>query len=182
MGRTVLLSLLIVSASALGAAAQQSRGLTPRGGMWQSVPYADEERERASRLEPSAPAIAAPPKIKRTAAQPKSMPRTQRNPVAAATPLAEPARPGAAAKTRELSRRIEALAPGTKLDQPITDPENPAWRRGQAGRPGPDGRAFAVPLDDSGRSGFIARGFHQDPTWENPRGNTGATFGVRTKF
>ena len=188
MGRTVLIALILLSASALAAAAQQSRGLNPRGGMWQSLPYTDEQRERANRIEPSAPVTVAPPKIKRVATlepksgPPKSVPKTPRHPVAAATPPAEPARTGAAAKTRELARRLEALSPGSRLDRPMTDSDNPSWRRAEPGRPGAETRTFAVPLDDSGRSGFIARGYHQVPTWENPRGNIGATFGLRTLF
>jgi len=203
MGHTVLIAIVVLGASALGAAAQQSRSLTPRGGMWQSLPYTDEQRERANGLEPSPPAIVAPPKIKRVAAlepkaallksaapksaapkaaAPKTAPKTPRNPVAAATPPEAPARPSAAGKTRELSRRLEALVPGSRLDQPIADPENPNWRRAHAGSPGAETRTFAVPFDDSGRSGFVARGYHQNPTWENPRGNIGATFGLRTKF
>jgi len=193
MGRTVLISLVVLSASALSATAQQSRGLIPDGGTWQSIRYTGEQRERANLLEPSTPALAVLPNIKRmadlapkaappTIAAPKKMARTPRNPVAAAMPTEEPAHLGAAAKTRELSRRLEALLPGTKLDQPIADPDNPSWRRAQPGRPGPEGNALAFPFDDSGRAGLVARGYHQDPTWENPRGNIGATFGLRTRF
>jgi hypothetical protein len=89
---------------------------------------------------------------------------------------------GPAARARELSRRIAILAPGMTLGHPVFDPENPPWRHKDLGRAGPDGRAFSMPFDDSGRAGFVARGYREEPSWDNPNGNTGATFGVRTKF
>jgi hypothetical protein len=88
----------------------------------------------------------------------------------------------AAARARELARRLEALSPGTRLDEPMLDRENPAWRRPRPGRPGPDGNSFSLPFDESGQAGFVARGYREDPRWNNPHGNTGATFGLRTKF
>jgi hypothetical protein len=178
MGRSVRFCFLLVGASALAAAASdaraQSRGLVPMGGMWQSIPYTDEPKDGATRAEPAMPA---PAKATRIAAAPKAA----RRPVAASTPE-EPPRASAAAKTLELARRIDALSPGTKLDQPIHDPQNPPWRRARPGAAGPDGRELSLPFDDTGRAGFVARGYHQDPNWENPRGNVGATFGLRTRF
>jgi hypothetical protein len=144
--------------------------------MWQSIPYGEERKESAEPLKPAASTKRAPTSVVRAAAPPKRA----RRPVAASTP-AEPPRTSAA-QTRELQRRIEALAPGTKLGRPIVDPQNPHWRRPRPGSTGPDGRDLAMPFDDSGRSGFVARGYHTDPNWENPRGTLGATFGLRAKF
>ena len=176
MGRAFLIAVLLVSASAAPAAAQQSsRAHAPAGGMWQSIPYIADATQPSERVEPTTPERAA-----RVA--PNSGPkveRPQRKPVAAAAP--EP-HMGEAAKSRELSRRIEILSPGTKLGEPMADPENPAWRRRRADRAGPDGRDFAVPLDENGQSGLIARGHREDPAWNNPNGNIGATFGLRTRF
>lgn len=169
---------------AASAAAPQAaaRRLVPAGGMWQSIPHQPQvalgsERPKAgsavSRRAEKA-AKAAP------AAGPKARP--PRHPVAAASVSEEAPRMTAAARTRELSRRLEALSPGTKLGEPMADPENPAWRRPRPGRPGPEGNSLSLPLDEKGQAGFVARGYHVQPDAQNPQGNTGATFGLRTKF
>jgi hypothetical protein len=102
--------------------------------------------------------------------------------VPAASVSNDPPRTIWAANSRELSRRIEALSPGTRLDQAISDPANPNWRRPRRARAGPDGRDFSLPFDDEGRSGLIVRGHYQEPAWNNRNGNAGATFGLRTRF
>ncbi|MCW5772040.1 MAG: hypothetical protein KIT16_10430 [Rhodospirillaceae bacterium] len=191
------------------AAAQQAQrvALLPAGGMWQGVPYAA-TRERAPAAKPAsiplrreekraapkkAPPIAHRDKVERAAkAAPAAGPKARppRHAVAAAAPpptapasrTAGPGPMGPAARASELSRRIGILAPGAKLGEPIFDPDNPPWRRTPADRVGPDGRALALPLDDTGRSGIVARGYREEPSWSNPHGNTGATFGLRTKF
>jgi hypothetical protein len=150
--------------------------------MWQSIPYADERKEPAGPTKAVAstkPAMAKP--VRTVAAARRTAPKSPRRPVAASTPH-EPPRTSAGAKARELARPIEALSPGTKLDEPIHDPQNPRWRRPRPSSAGPDGSDLAIPFDDSGRSGFVARGYHTDPNWENPRGTLGATFGLRTRF
>lgn len=183
MLRKLLASALIVTAA--GAAAAEParvRPLLPPGGMWQGIPH-------AAAREAKPPATKARSELKRKvakaakaapAAGPKARP--PRHPVAAAAAPAPPAAPGPAARARELSRRIGILAPGATLDAPIFDRDNPPWRRTRPGSAGPDGRALALPLDETGRSGFVARGYRKEPSWNNPTGNTGATFGLRTKF
>ena len=64
----------------------------------------------------------------------------------------------------------------------MADPENPSWRRPRPGRPAGESNTFSLPLDEQGRSGFIARGYNVLPDVQNQHGNTGATFGLRTKF
>jgi hypothetical protein len=176
LGRALLISVLALGAGAAGAAAQQARTLAPTGGMWQSLPPAAAKRDK-----PQAAKQAGVERKPRRAAKAAAA-KPARKPVAAAAVAKDPPRITAAGNARELSRRIEILAPGMKLGQSIHDPENPRWRRPNAGRAGPDGRDFSVPFDDSGRAGIIARGHHEDPSWHNPHGNLGATFGLRTKF
>jgi hypothetical protein len=190
MTRTLTMALLMFAAGASGAAAQQKspRPLLPAGGMWQSIPHetAGAERPRqTAKAEPrQKPERAAPARITAKATVParsKAQP-APRNPVPAAAVPSQPPAETAAARTRELARRIGMLSPGAKLDEAIDDPDNPAWRRRPADRPGADGRDFAVPIDDTGKAGFIARGYHQNPAWNNPNGNLGATVGLRQKF
>jgi hypothetical protein len=192
MARKLLIAVLLSAAVGIPAAAAQqksSRPLVPAGGAWQSVPYTTADlftakskprvvAVKADRPKPERKiAKAAPAKrqIAKTAA-------TQRHPVPAASEPARPPADTAAARSRELSRRIDVLSPGAKLDEPFADRENPAWRKRAADRAGADGKDFAVPFDDTGKTGIIARGYHQDPAWNNPHGTLGATVGPRLKF
>jgi hypothetical protein len=183
MIRALPITLLVLVAGASGAAAQHkiARPLLPNGGMWQSIPYsvADAKPDTPRNAERASPArvVAKATMPARLEAQP-----TARKPVPAAAVPPQPPAETAAARTKELSRRIGILSPGAKLDEPINDPDNPAWRRRAADRPGVEGRDFSVPIDESGKAGFVARGYRQEPTWSNPNGNTGATVSLRQRF
>ena len=195
MVRKLVIALLLSTAAGIpGAAAQQKspKPLLPAGGNWQSVPYTTADlftakpkaRDAAAKTERVKPArIAA--KAAKTPAPKREIAKAatpQRHPVPAASEPARPPADTAAARNRELSRRIGVLSPGAKLDEPFTDRENPAWRRRAADRPGADGKDFAVPFDDTGKAGIVARGYHQDPAWNNTHGTLGATVGPRIKF
>ncbi|MFO0990044.1 MAG: hypothetical protein U1F37_22265 [Alphaproteobacteria bacterium] len=106
----------------------------------------------------------------------------KRNPVAAAAPPAQAPRATAAARAKELERRLDILMPGTKLGETIEDRENPSWRRARPGRPAGESNGLSLPFDESGKSGFLARGYHAQPDPQNAHGSTGATFGLRTRF
>lgn len=191
MARKLFMALLLIAAAGIpGAAAQQksAKPLVPAGGAWQSVPYTTADlftakpkvRATATKADRAKPVVAIAKSVPSRGVAKASAP--QRHPVPAA---AEPARPPAdtaAARSRELSRRIGVLSPGAKLDEPFADRENPVWRKRAADRPGADGKDFAVPLDDSGKTGLIARGYHQDPAWNNTHGALGATVGPRLRF
>jgi hypothetical protein len=190
MGRAYYPVIVAICASAIagGAAAAQQRPLLPPGGMWQSIPYEDSldgpkapsttTSQKAEKIGPSLKAV------KPAATKPVAVvkPKQPRQPVPAAA-VSEPApNSSAAARTKELERRIGILSPGTKLGEAMADPENPAWRRPRPGRPAGEANSLSVPFDERGQSGFIARGYHQQPDVQVPKGNTGATFGVRTRF
>jgi hypothetical protein len=179
-------------ALAIGAAdAKPARPLLPPGGLWQSIPYAPasgaSEREPTDETEvaaPQPPATAAKTPIATKTATRAPAPKThsRRHPVAAAA-VSEPAPPAtAAARTKELERRLDVLMPGARLGEAVNDPYNPAWRRARPGRAAGEHNTLSVPLDEKGQSGFVARGYHAQPDVQNPHGNTGATFGVRTRF
>jgi len=191
MARKLVLAVVLAAATGIpGASAQQKSAppLVPAGGSWQSIPFGtadlfkpapkrqDAARPQNGKAKPvrAAAKSTTPPIAKAHAAA--------RNPVPAASVPARPPADTAAARSRELSRRIGVLSPGAKLDEPITDSENPAWRRRPVDRPGADGKDFAVPFDDTGKTGLIARGYHQDPAWNNPHGALGATVGPRLRF
>ncbi|MGH7003962.1 MAG: hypothetical protein ACREIP_08445, partial [Alphaproteobacteria bacterium] len=169
MTRTFSAAILILISGATSVAAQQSapHAPLPSGWMWRSTPYtaamADRPPEPAARVTPARK----PERIATTASAPARTKPSSRRPVPAAAVPAQPPRQAAAAKTRDLARRIEALAPGTKLDQPMNDPDNPSWRRRHAERAGIEGRDFSMPIDQKGEAGFVARGYHQDPSWYN---------------
>lgn len=207
MGRACLPAVVAVAAALVAGAAlaQQARPLLPKGGMWQSIPYKAEIEESVDG--PKGPAAApkasattsqktAPTqKTKIVAAKPRPAPKPakvaaaappkakpQRHPVPAAAVSEPPPRASAAASAKELERRIGILSPGAKLNEPMADPENPSWRRARPGRPAADGQSLTLPFDDKGQAGFHARGYHAEPDVQNSKGNTGATFGVRTRF
>jgi len=188
MARAFLMALLMLAAGAFAAAAQQksSRPLLPADGMWQSIPYAPAVAERDT-IKPQAPgkrAHRAPSRVvTKSTAPPISKARPAvRNPVPAAAVPPKPPAETAAARTKELSRRLGVLAPGARLDEPIYDHENPAWRRQPPDRPRVEGSDLAVPFDSTGKAGMVARGYHREPAWNNPTGNTGATFSLRQRF
>jgi hypothetical protein len=205
MGRGYVPVVIAICAATIagGAAAAQQRPLLPAGGMWQSIPYEESldgpkapstttSQKAATTGEKVGPAKAAKPAAATNpaavakpvaAAKPISAkPKKPRQPVPAAA-VSEPApNSSAAAKTKELERRIGILSPGTKLGEAMADPENPSWRRPRPGRPAGEANSLSVPFDDKGQSGFIARGYHQQPDVQVPNGNTGATFGLRTRF
>ena len=193
MGRACLPAIVAVCASLVlcagAAAANPARTLVPTGGIWQSIPLkADSGVPARSAQANAVPALKpASGANARTAAKtakraPAPKARPPRHPVAAAA-VSEPApRTSAAARTKELERRLDVLMPGTKLGEAMADPENPSWRRARPGRPAGERNSFSVPLDDKGQSGFLARGYHALPDVQNPHGNTGATFGLRTRF
>jgi hypothetical protein len=203
MGRACLPAVVAIAAALIAgaAAAQQARPLLPKGGMWQSIPYKAEVEESvdgpkgpapASKITASAttsektttatakPRPAPKPAKIATATPPNAKP--QRKPVPAAAISEPPPRAGAAAAARELERRIGILSPGAKLNEPMADPDNPSWRRARPGRPAGEANSLSVPFDEKGQAGFVARGYHQQPDVQAPNGNTGATFGVRTRF
>lgn len=169
---------------AASAAAQQSaqRQLVPAGGMWQSIPYEPRAADRSQRPKTAGAVSRQAEKASRfePAAGPPA--RRPRHPVAAASVSAAAPRMSAAARTRELSRRLEVLSPGTKLGVPMADPENPAWRRPRPGRAAAEGNSLSLPFDEQGQAAFVARGYHVEPNVQNPQGNTGAAFGLRTRF
>jgi hypothetical protein len=175
--------------SAGAAVAKPPRPLLPPGGPWQSIPHTSASGAASETDETAiAPTFAPKPVIKPAssaaprAAKPARAARAQRHPVAAAA-VSQPSPPAtAAARTKELERRLDVLMPGTKLGAAMSDPENPSWRRARPGRPGSEHNTLSVPLDERGQSGFLARGYHAQPDVQNPHGNTGATFGVRTRF
>jgi hypothetical protein len=174
------------------AAAAPKRPLLPAGGIFQSIPYEESlDGAKGSSSTSQKTATAETPRPVQKAAKPAAKPapkpvaakpKPARQPVPAAAVSAPAPSTSAAAKTKELERRIEALSPGTRLGAAMADPENPSWRRARPGRPAGESNSLSVPFDDKGQSGFIARGYHQQPDVQAPNGNTGATFGVRTKF
>lgn len=193
---------------ALGAgatAAKPARPLVPAGGVWQSIPHTPEadgapsaSDKPAFRKAPKPAASAKPRRIVQDAKAAKAAkaaraakaakiaaPRKvqpQRHPVAAAAVAKPPPRDTAAARTKELERRLDVLMPGTKLGAVIEDPHNPSWRRARPGQPAGESNSLSLPFDEKGQAGFLARGYHAQPDVQNPHGNTGATFGLRTKF
>jgi hypothetical protein len=183
MVRAYLPAVVVFCAGFAAAAAPPSRPLVPTGGMWQSVPYTADAGERAEPPKTAAKAEpnAKPRPEKKAAAAPKPQ-HPPRHPVAAAAPSENAPPTTAAARTRELERRIDALSPGARLGEPLADPENPSWRRARPGRPAGEHNSLSVPFDEKGQAGFIARGYHAQPDVQNPNGNTGATFGLRTRF
>jgi hypothetical protein len=184
---------LVVACAALaagGAEAKETQPLLPTGGIWQSIPYSAEPSEPS---DPTAVPTLPPKPVATTSAKPRlatnavalaTAPklRAQRHPVAAAAVSEEAPLGTAAARTEELGRRLDVLMPGAKLNETIADRENPAWRRARPGRPSGEPNSLSVPFDEKGQASFIARGYHADPDVQNPNGNTGATFGVRTRF
>lgn len=195
MGRACLPAIVAVCAGlAFGAGAAdatQARPLLPPpGGLWQSISY---PAERDAESKPaSALGAAAKPKGKDQAriagagaAKPNPQPPRevrQRHPVAAAA-VPERAPPAtAAARARELARRLDVLMPGAKLGENLANPYNPSWRRARPGRPTGESNSLSLPFDDTGKAGFLARGYHVRPDVQNPHGNTGATFGLRQLF
>ncbi len=152
------------------SAAVADEAMMPPGGLWQSIPY---ESERT----PVRTEIASLPQSKLA---PKMRPR--RHPVPAAAVPERAPRASAAARAKELDRRLGVLMPGTKLGANIANPYAPAWRRAHPGRPAGEDNSLSLPFDDSGRAGFLARGYHAQPDVQNPHGNTGATFGLRQRF
>lgn len=208
MGRACLHAVIAICAGlAFGAApanAKQARPLLPPGGIWQSIPYQSErDAESASakveianaekRRRADKPRAAKPPgheKARTAAKAAKPTPKTiaqhavhpKRHPVAAAAVPEQAPRTTAAARTKELERRLDILMPGTKLGASIEDRDNPSWRQARPGRPAGERNSFSVPLDEQGQAGFLARGYHAQPDVQNPHGNTGATFGLRQRF
>lgn len=208
MGRACLHAIVAICAGlAFGAAsvsAKPTRPLLPPGGIWQSIPYqpehdaestsakveiaSAEKRRRLDKPRAAKPqgnekaraavkaAKASPKAIAQRAAQPK------RHPVAAAAVPEQAPRTTAAARTKELERRLDILMPGTKLGASIEDRDNPSWRQARPGRPAGERNSLSVPLDEQGQAGFLARGYHAQPDVQNPHGNTGATFGLRQRF
>ena len=171
-----------VGLAAGGTAAQQTRTLVPTGGMRQSIPYVSERAERGEESNASSSTLRQAEKSAKStpASGPKA--KAPRHPVAAAAPAEEAPRASAAARTKELERRLDVLLPGTRLGEPMADPENPAWRRPLPGRPSGEKNTLSLPIDEKGQSGFVARGYNVQPDVQNPHGNTGATFGLRTRF
>ena len=191
MGRAGLPAIVaVVAALGAGAAvAKPARPLLPPGGLWQSIPYTSETGAASEAAETAIAPTFAPkpaPKPARSAAPKSATPaqaaRPRRHPVAAAA-VSEPPPPAtAAARKKELERRLDVLMPGARLGATMNDPQNPSWRRARPGRPAGEPNTLSVPLDETGQSGFLARGYHAQPDVQNPHGNTGATFGVRTRF
>jgi hypothetical protein len=197
MGRACFPAVVAACAAlvAAGAVAKEAQPLLPTGGIWQSIPYSAETSEpsesTAVPIRPpkpvattSAPTSGIKPRLATKAAAPATAPkpRAPRHPVAAAAVSEEAPHGTAAARTKELERRLDVLMPGTRLGEAMADRENPAWRRARPGRPTGEANSLSVPFDDKGQAGFIARGYHADPDVQNPNGNTGATFGLRTRF
>lgn len=203
MGRAGIHALVAVLASVIAGAAiaaaeparPPKRALLPPGGIWQSIPYqAESEPSESTPVESLSPpmiAASAKPRVAEAsraddkpmgAKAPAPKARPARHPVAAADTAEQAPRSSAAARTKELERRLDVLMPGAKLNETMYDPDNPAWRRARPGRPGGEHNTFSVPFDDKGQSGFVARGYHALPDVQNPHGNTGATFGLRTRF
>ena len=195
MGRACLSAIIAICAGlALGAApanAKPARLLLPPGGVWQSIPYHAESNAESRPAKAVARAKKAQAAIKprgndkarAKAAAPKARREArQRHPVAAAAVPERAPRTTAAARAKELERRLDVLMPGTKLGANIDDPYNPAWRRGRLGRPAGESNSLSLPFDDKGQAGFLARGYHARPDVQNPHGNTGATFGLRQRF
>jgi hypothetical protein len=169
LGFVAVLTCMIMLAWSSGA----TQTLVPKGGMWQSIPFEPLPCECVSQVErafDAAPA-AGPPRLR----------SVQSGTTSGAPRTANPPR-GERAKAKELARRIAILAPGTTLGQPMADPDNPPWRRINTGRPVPDASGLALPLDDKGRAGIVARGYREEPSWNNRHGNTGAILGVKTRF
>jgi hypothetical protein len=179
---------------ALGAGAanaKQAQPLLPTGGVWQSIPY---QAERGSETRPAKrdletaekPRAAVKTRAAARATQPNARAERaappKRQPVAAAAVPEQAPAATAAARAKELERRLDVLMPGTKLGAAIEDPYNPSWRRARPGRPAGESNSLSVPLDEKGQAGFVARGYHAQPDIQNPQGNTGATFGLRTRF
>ena len=199
MGRACIQAVFLICAglaSVAGAAsATETRPPVPVGKTWQPVPH---RAERNAEAKPAKPVSAAAEKRRGAArAQGKDKPRlaakaakqkaphaasAKRHPVAAAAVPEQPPRTTAAGRAKELERRLDILMPGTKLGAAIEDRENPSWRRARPGHPAGESNALSVPLDDAGKAGFLARGYHAQPDVQNPHGNTGATFGLRTRF
>jgi len=190
MGRACLLAVVALGAAlAAGASAtdaKQARRLEPSGGIWQSIPYKADSGPSESVAQPAAARLitAAGSTKLRPAAKAAPLPHAKpsRHPVAAAAVAEAPPPTSAAARTKELERRLDVLMPGARLGEPMADPENPAWRRAHPGRPAADAQTLSVPFDEKGQSGFIARGYHVEPDAQNTKGHTGATFGLRTRF
>lgn len=199
MGRACLQAIFLACAglaSAGGvAAAAEARPPLPAGAASRSVPYRADLYAEATPAKP----VGATAEKRRAAARPQSKekPRlaakaakqkaahaasAKRHPVAAAAVPEQPPRATAAGRAKELERRLDILMPGTKLGAAIEDRENPSWRRARRGDPAGEHNALAVPLDDAGKAGLLARGYHAQPDVQNPHGNTGATFGLRTRF
>ncbi len=144
--------------------------MLPPGGHFQSIAYEPERAAQETRQAETSPA------------KPQQTARPRRHPIPAAA-IAEPAPAGsAAARAKELERRLDALMPGTKLNTALADRDNPPWRRPRPGSPAGEHNSLSVPFDEAGQSGFLARGYHARPDVQNPHGNTGATFGLRTRF
>jgi hypothetical protein len=199
MGRACLPAVVAIVAALVtsAAVAQQVRPLLPKGGMWQSIPYEAEESVDGPKGPAAAPKTTASAttsqKITTVTAKPTAKPakvatatppnaKPQRKPVPAAAISEPPPRASAAASAKELERRIGILSPGAKLNEPMADRDNPSWRRARPGRPAADGQSLTLPFDDKGQAGFHARGYHAEPDVQNTKGNTGATFGLRTRF
>jgi hypothetical protein len=160
--------------------------------MWQSIPYESEAGELRELPKPpnARPqgAAASSARLRFAHKMSKSAPaagpsaRPRRHPVAAATVSEQAPSVGPAARARELERRLDILAPGTKLGERMLDPDNPSWRRPRPGRINAESNSLSLPFDEKGASGFIAQGYHVQPDAQNPRGNTGATVGLRTRY
>jgi hypothetical protein len=209
MGRACIPAIVALCAGlafgAVPASARQAPPLLPTGGTWQSIPYQAEGdaeirpakteiADAGKRQRPDRPRAAATPhgkeKARVTAKAAKPSPKAgaqraaqpKRHPVAAAAVPEQAPRATAAARTKELERRLDVLMPGTKLGTAIEDKDNPSWRRARPGRPAGESNSLSLPFDDKGHAGFLARGYHARPDVQNPHGNTGATFGLRQKF
>jgi hypothetical protein len=199
MGCACLSAVLAVCAGlAIGtvaAKAKEARPLLPTGGVWQSVPYqavrgaeadpAKRELAAAERARAAAkPQRKEKSRIAANAAKPKTLRAAppKRRPIAAAAVPEQAPRVTAAARAKELERRLDILMPGTKLGAAIENRDSPPWRRARPGRPAGESNSLSLPFDETGQADFLARGYHAQPDVQNPHGNTGATFGLRTKF
>lgn len=193
MGRACLSAAILISAGlAFGAGTADANEARPPQQAVGVGPSA--ARDTATKSEKLAGAAA---ERRRTVVKPKSKDKARaaapapkarqpapekRRPVAAAAAPAQPPQATAAARAKELERRLDLLLPGTKLGAAIEDRENPSWRRARAGVPSGENNGLSLPFDEAGKAGFLARGYHAQPDVQNPHGNTGATFGLRQRF
>jgi hypothetical protein len=87
----------------------------------------------------------------------------------------------AAAERRENAGTLSRLAPGAGAPGGRMSSYNYSDRSLERKEASPRGGLGFV-FDELNKVGFMARGYHDDPSWYNPRGSMGAIFGIQKRF